>query len=104
MSIALTLKNIKINKLPNRNNLVFHFVGKSIEIYKDIYKIDPQYFDELLKNFKKYVDTTISDGFLKWAPLLFRHLELTEDQKQTLWSEIPLREEVYRDNKCNTIP
>ena len=85
MSIALTLKNIKIRKLPNRNNLVFHFIGKSIEIYKDIYKIDPQYFDELSKNFKKYVDPNLGLKFLKWAPLLFHHFDLTTNEKQKLW-------------------
>ena len=85
LSIALTLKNIKINKLPNRNNLLFHFIGKSIEIYKDTYKIDPQYFDELSKNFKKSTGLVNTGYILKWAPLLFHHLDLTANEKQTLW-------------------
>lgn len=85
MSIALTLKNIKIEQLPNKENLLFHFIGKNIQIYKDTYKIDSQYFDTLSKNFTKSTSTALTSHVLRWAPLLFHHFDLTTDEKQKLW-------------------
>ena len=85
MSIALTLKNIEIDKLPNRDNLLFHFIGERIQIYKDTYKIDSQCFDELSKSLKKSIESKITGHVLKWIPLLFHHFDLTVKEKQTLW-------------------
>lgn len=85
LSIALTLKNIEIEKIPNKDNLFLHFVGEHIQRYKDAYKIDDTDFNCLREKFLNSIDTKISNKHLTWFPLLFHYLNLTANEKQKLF-------------------
>lgn len=87
LSIALTLKNIKIEKIPNKENLFLHFVGDHIQKYKDTYDIDDIYFAKLLEAFVNSIDSEVSKKNLEWFPLLFHYLNLTPNEKQKLYQE-----------------
>ena len=83
--MALTLNNIAIDQIPNKENLFLHFVGNHIQEYKDTYEINDIRFAELLETFVNSIDVEISEKNLKWFPLLFHHLNLTPNEKQKLY-------------------
>ena len=85
LSIALTLKNIEIEKIPNKDNSILHFVGLNTQRYKDAYNINNSDFNCLREKFVNSIDTEISNRNLKWFPLLFHYLNLTTNEKQKLF-------------------
>ena len=85
--MALTLNNIEIDQIPNKENLFLHFVGDNIQKYKDAYNIDDIRFAELLETFVNSIDSEISERNLEWFPLLFHHLNLTPNEKQKLYQK-----------------
>ena len=87
LSIALTLKNIEIEQIPNKENLFLHFVAEHIQRYKDTYEINDICFAELLEMFANYTDDNIKEKNLKWFPLLFHYLNLTTNEKQKLFEQ-----------------
>lgn len=89
LSTALTLNRIEIETIPNKKNLYFHFVGNEIKRYKEVYGIDDDRFDELLNTFVTFVDVRIpreNKDWLKWFPLLFHYLNLSNSEKQKLFA------------------
>lgn len=87
VSMALTLNNIEIDEIPNKENLFLHFVGYHIQEYKDTYEIDDVRFAELAEAFVNSIDAEISKKNLEWFPLLFHHLNLTPNEKQKLYQK-----------------
>ena len=87
LSIALTLKNIEIEKIPNKDNLFLHFVGRHLQRYKDAYGINNSDFNYLKEKFVNSVDTEIGNIHANWWPLLFHYLNLTTNEKQKLFDQ-----------------
>ncbi len=85
VSMALTLNNIAIDQIPNKENLFLHFVGNHIQEYKDTYEIDDVGFAALLEAFVNSIDVEVSKKNLAWLPLLFHYLNLTSSEKQKLY-------------------
>lgn len=85
VSMALTLNNIEIDEIPNRENLFLHFVGGNPQTYKDTYEIDDICFAELSETFISSIDDEITEKNLKWFPLLFHYFGLTANEKQKLF-------------------
>lgn len=86
LSLALTLENINIDKLPQLSrfrskNFFHHFIGGAIQGYKYLNEIDEEYFERLLH---KYIDSRnikIDKSKRKWFPLVFHYASLSPEEQ-----------------------